>query len=92
MTRKDDYYDPYNKIIEKVNDRHMNIERKKFERTINNFNLKIFILILVILFVIAIVFIFSMLGFQPNAEHVFFEQLNSLFAEQSIILDLNYVI
>jgi flagellar basal body-associated protein FliL len=72
--------DAFSKIIEKVNERHMNIEQKKFERNLNNRSMNLLLLIIVILLVLAIMFVFIMIGFQPANENVILNNSKEIFS------------
>lgn len=78
MSKKDQYNNSYHKIIEQINENHTEIERKKFEKNINNRNMNRIVLVLVILMVLALIFIFIMIGYQPYQENVFLENQENL--------------
>jgi len=80
MTRKDEYRESYHNIIDKVNERHMELERKKFERNINSRSTNLIMLIIALLIVIAVIVLFVLIGFQPQQETAFFDSTVELIA------------
>ena len=88
MSKKDKYNHSYHKIIEQINENHTEVERKKFEKTINNRNMNRVVLILVILMVLALIFIFIMIGYQPYPEYSLLEENFNLLSFQTKVLHL----
>ncbi len=86
MSRKDEYRESYYNIIDKVNQRHMELERKKFEKNINNRSTNLILLIIVLLAVIAVIVLFVLIGFQSPQETYSLKTSVELFANSFITI------